>query len=243
MPAAEDLMARPGPGGSDDPERPPPAPKPVPGPPPPPFRPASYTFRLVAMQVINTRSAHLDSDKVGFAVAVGDGAPVTRTKDMGNVNNGSFPIGLSIGPILVSDPNIGIAVNYTIINSGYKQWADMDRALAASITALARAGARAATASAMGIPIGATIGTDVLPVIGSVLQLAYAFLVSSFSMFFTVDCDGPVAAEQAAFKGSQLWADTVGGSFTHTTYHPGADSPHGCGSNSAYTATWSITRQ
>ena len=60
----------------------------------------------------------------------------------------------------------------------------------------------------------------------------------------TADCDGPVAAEQAAYKGIDLWhqTQTSSRSFTHSTYHPGLDSAAGCGSNSQYSVTWRITR-
>ena len=60
----------------------------------------------------------------------------------------------------------------------------------------------------------------------------------------TADCDGPVALEQPAFKGIDLWNRTQNASrsITLTTHHNGMDSPTGCGSNSQYDVTWSITR-
>lgn len=97
QPIASEMMS-----GGDPIPHPQPVPHPAPGPSAPPSQPAGYTFRLVSMQVLNTRSAHEDSDKVGFSVAVGSGAAKTLTKDMGNVNNGTFPIGLTIGPMFRS---------------------------------------------------------------------------------------------------------------------------------------------
>jgi hypothetical protein len=220
----------------------PPFPRPVPPPPIPPFQPASYTFRLVSMQVLNTRSAHLDSDKASLTVAVGpDGTPTTVIKNLGDVNNGTYPIGLSIGPISISDPNIGVAMNYLILNSGHQSWQDVNKILTGAGSALASAGAKAAT-SAVGAAVGAEIGSDLMPVVGTVLGLLAGWLVGELTGLLTADCDGPVAVEQPAFKGSQLWANTARGPYTHTTYHPGIDSAHGCGSNSIYTTTWTISR-
>lgn len=220
----------------------PPFPRPVPPPPIPPFQPASYTFHLVSMQVLNTRSAHLDSDKASLTVAVGpSGTPTTVIKDLGDVNNGTYPINLSVGPIHISDPNIGIAMNYMIVNSGHQSHEDVNKILTGAGASLAAAGAKAAT-SAVGAAVGAEIGSDFVPVIGTALGLLAGWLVGELTGLLTADCDGPVAAEQPAFKGSQLWTLTTRGPYTHTTYHPGIDSAHGCGSNSIYTVTWSITR-
>ena len=208
----------------------------------PPFQPASYTFHLVSMQVLNTRSRHEDSDKASLTVAVGPGGtPTTVTKDLGDVNNGTFPIGLSIGPIQISDPNIGVAMNYVILNSGHQSWDDINKILTGTGASLAAAGAKAAT-SAVGAAIGAEVGSTLVPVIGTALGLLAGWLVDQVTGLLTADCDGPVAAEQPAFKGLQLWNNTVRGPYTHTTYHPGIDSAHGCGSNSIYTVTWSISR-
>lgn len=214
----------------------------LPPPPPPPFQPASYTFKLVSMQVINTRSAHLDTDHASLTVAVGsNGAPTTVVKDLGDMNNGTYPIGLSIGPIHINDPNIGVAMNYLILNSGHQSHDEINKILTGTGDSLAAAGAKAAT-SAVGTAIGLEVGSNLLPVIGSALGLLAGWLVDQLTGLLTANCDGPVASEQAVFKGLQLWNYTARGPYTHTTYHPGIDSNHGCGSNSIYTATWSISR-
>jgi hypothetical protein len=238
----ERLIREPGEGGIGIPFPRPPFPRPVPPPPIPPFQPASYTFRLVSMQVLNTRSAHLDSDKASLTVGVGPNPqPVTVTKDLGDVNNGTFQIGLSIGPIQISDPNIGIAMNYLILNSGHKSHDEVNKILTGTGDSLAAAGAKAAT-SAVGSAVGAALGTSIVPVLGTALGALAGWLVGQVTGLLTADCDGPVASEQAAFKGQQLWNYTAHGAYTHTTYHPGIDSASGCGSNSIYTATWSISR-
>ena len=154
----EQLMGRGGTGGDYPTPSPWPPPRPQPGTPPPPFQPASYSFSLVSMTITNTRSRHEDSDKASVSMAVGSNAPITAVKDLGNRNNGTFPIGLPIGPVPVSDPNIGIAFNYLILNAGHSDWNTVNGALTKAGGDLAAAGARAATA-AIGSVVGATIGS------------------------------------------------------------------------------------
>ena len=84
-----------------------------------------------------------------------------------------------------------------------------------------------------------------MPVVGTILGAAAGWLVGHLVDMLTANCDGPVAAEQPAFTGIDLWNRTQTSSrlITHTTFHPGIDSSTGCGSNSEYLVTWSIRRQ
>jgi hypothetical protein len=214
-----------------------------PPPPPPPFQPARYVFTLASMRITNTRSRHEDTDKASVSVAIGDGQPLTVTRDLGDHNNGTFALGISTAPFAVDDPGIGIACNYLILNSGHQDWKTVDEMLQKAGGALAAAGAKAATA-AIGSAIGAELGTTVLPVVGTVIGLIAGWAVGELIAILTANCDGPVAAEQPAFKGIDLWNRThgPGNMFSHETYHPGIDSATGCGSNSEYYTTWSVTR-
>jgi len=240
------LFQRP-PNGGPQPWPPPhwpwPPPHPVPTPAPPPFQAASYAFSLLSMQITNTRSRHEDSDKASVSIAVGSGTPVTATSDLGNLNNGTFPLHLAVGPVTVSNPNDGIAANYLIVNSGHSDWATVNGVLTKAGNELASAGAQAAT-KAIGSAVGATIGSGIMPVVGTALGALAGWLVGALVGLLTADCDGPVAAEQPAFKGIDLWNRTQvpGQSFQHTTYHPGLDSNWGCGSNSEYYVTWQVQR-
>jgi hypothetical protein len=56
------------------------------------------------------------------------------------------------------------------------------------------------------------------------------------------NCDGMVAQDEVAFTGTALLDATAFGAHTETHNYPGSDSPAGCGSNSNYDLTWSITR-
>jgi hypothetical protein len=207
------------------------------------FKPANYTFSLVIMRITNTRSSEKDSDKASVSIAVGGGNPVTVTSDLGNLGDGTYPLHLAVGPVAVDDPNLGVAANYLIVNSGHSSWSTIDGVLTKAGDALASAGAKSAT-SAIGSAVGATIGTAALPVIGTALGALAGWLVGEILGIVIADCDGPVAAEQPALKGIDLWNRTQvpGASFQHTTYHPGIDSNWGCGANSEYYVTWQIQR-
>jgi hypothetical protein len=151
---------------------------------------------------------------------------VTGTKAIGDIGGGTRRVGLVVGPVKVSDPNAGIALNYLIMNSGNAN-SDLLKALASVGNALARDGAAVAT-KAIGGAIGLGVGSTVLPVIGSVLG--------------QIGCDGVVAAEQVAMKGIDLWMRTLAGPFTLQTYHFASDSPWGCGDNAQYVVEWTINR-
>lgn len=125
------------------------------------FRPATYSFAIESMQILDTRSRHEDSDKASASVAVGTGAATTAVKDLGDVNNGTHPINLQVGPVDVRDPNIGIAFNYVIVNAGHSDWATIDSDLTKLGNTLATQGAQAAT-KAIGAAVGAEIGGTVL---------------------------------------------------------------------------------
>jgi hypothetical protein len=208
----------------------------------PPFSPASYTFTLDSIDISNTRSRHEDTNHASVSAAVGNNPPTTVLKDLGDQNNGHHPIGLRIGPVLVNDPNIGVVFNYLIINSGHQNPGEVAKALTTVGNALASKGAQAAT-SAIGAAVGLSAGSVVLPVIGSTLGALAGFLVGGLADIFGANCDGPVASEQLAFKGIDLFNRTaIVKSFHHATFHPGIDSPSGCGSNSKYIANYTISR-
>jgi hypothetical protein len=46
-------------------------------------------------RITDTRSRHEDTDYVSISLAVGSAAPITKTKAMGNLNNGTFEPGLT----------------------------------------------------------------------------------------------------------------------------------------------------
>jgi hypothetical protein len=219
-------------------------------PPPPAFQASTYTVSLDAMSISHTRSLHTDSDYAGLTVLVSGQAAQTATSkgeiSGGDVNNGYYPIGLSVEMNLQNPTDI-VIINYNILNSGHQSQSDIDAALTQTGEALASAGAKAAAsavAAGLGALVGATIGTSVVPIIGSALGAIAGWLVGEIGSLIFADCDGPVASQQTAYLASQLWVQTQAETkLSFSVDQPGVDSPDGCGSNSHYMTYWSITRK
>ena len=202
-----------------------------------------HRFSLDNFRITNTRSLHKDTDYVSVTLAVGKNPPVTKTKAMGDLNNGTFPVGLTFDNVAV-DANVPVVFHYTIINSGHKSQADIEKSLQQAGTQLAQKAVEAAAkaiAGEIGSSLGASIGTAAVPVIGTALGALSGWLVGNLVGIAFANCDGPVAAAVHVFNAGDLAAKTTGGHVhTETDHNPGTDSPHGCGSNSDYYVTWSI---
>jgi hypothetical protein len=186
-----------------------------------------FSFELDTLQITDTRSAHKDSDYVSFTLKIGGAAPQNVAKSLGDLNNGTFNIGLSYGDQNIP-PDTTVVLNYLIINSG---------------------GGPGITAS--GIESGlTTLGTrlaDVpsfnLPPHTSSLQLVASTFHDELSSIINPNsCDGLVAAEQNTFTYDQLLSNTSQYPFfTETTSHIGAKAPNNCNSRpSAYVVRWSM---
>lgn len=212
----------------------------------PAFQPGTFMFMFDTMTISNTRSRHNDTDHASIAVAVNDGPPQTVEKFIGNLNNGTYTVGLSIGPIAISSPTDKIAFNYLVINAGHKDQATINKILTDIGQALSQAGARAAISAAgalAGAAVGSTVGSFIMPAVGTAIGAAAGWLGGKLTGILTADCDGTVAVEQVGVTGQQvssLLTATI--PHSHWTYHPGTDSSTGCGSNSMYSCRWSVQR-
>jgi hypothetical protein len=167
-------------------------------------------------------------------------------KFIGNLNNGTYTVGLSIGPISISSPTDKVAFNYLVINAGHQDHAKIDKILTDTGQTLAKAGATAAITAAGALAaaaVGSTVGSFVMPVVGTAIGAGAAWLGAKLTGILTADCDGTVALEQLGVTGQQLSSLlTMPTPYSHWTYHPGSDSSTGCGSNSMYTCYWSVGR-
>jgi hypothetical protein len=211
-------------------------------------QPAKYNFELNSLQVLSKRTNTFpgtgeDTDFVGFTLTVGNNAPQTITKAMGNLSTNSYNIGLVFEGVAVN-PGDNVIFNYHIVNSGQpeaKALAYLEQTLqkvtSAGITALAEAGA-----AALGALIGSLLGLAIpVPLLGSALGALGGLLLADAWGFLFPNCDGPVAAALHIWSSAYLTAVTSAGTFTNTENHPGVNSPSGCGGNSNYNVTWSIT--
>src|SRR5947209_7247715 len=117
-------------------------------------------FTLSSFKITDTRARHNDTDYVSIAVAVGSKPAVTATKAMGDVNNGTHTVNLSIGKVEVGR-NETVAFSYSIINSGHNK-SEIEKALAEVVSAAASNGATAAAEAVGGALVGqieSVIGT------------------------------------------------------------------------------------
>src|SRR4051794_3295309 len=192
--------------------------------------PGTYRLSLDSFEILDTRSVHNDTDSIAVTLTVGARPPQTLTMKTGDVNNGTHNVGLAFAPVNV-DLSDFVIFNYLILNSGHADQKAIDDQLTGVAKTLSAKGVQAATeAIGKGLAslVGAVIGNAVLPVIGTGLGILAGWVVGGITGWIFADCDGPVAAEQAALTGVQLRTQTLGGGVvTHQTSHPGVKSNDG----------------
>lgn len=192
-----------------------------------------FSFTLDSFSISETRSKHEDTDFVSFTVSVQPevGIPFQNTikKSMGNVNNGTHPVILTL-PVTVNPGDV-VYMSYLIVNAGHSSPGTIVAALEGASTKLA---------TAAGAAIAGAIGGSAIPLLGTALGAAAGFIAGEINTILTANCDGSVAAEVQRFTYDLLIADTSAGSFRWETHHPGTNSATGCGSNSSYSTAWHI---
>ena len=196
-----------------------------------------FTFTVSSFEIKNTRSLHRDTDFVSISVAVGLKPPVTLpAKSMGDLKKGHYHVDLSIHDVEVQ-PTETASFVYSIVNSGYDK-NEMEQKLKSAVSKAATAGA-VKGAEALGTAVGGPAGTAGGSIVGS---KAGGWLVGKIVGIAFANCDGPVAGAIHTFHGAQLAQLTAGGHVATTTDdNKGTNSPTGCGANSHYTVTWSVS--
>jgi hypothetical protein len=194
---------------------------------------AVYYFELNSFSVSNTRARHLDTD---YAVITAEQEPSATILDASwgpqDVNNGDYNLPpLVAGPFYsLPDANNEIVANYSIVNSGHSSRDDI-------INAMIQAGIAGA-----GAAIG-TVGSGSTQANNSFGGAAGGNILGSLLNMFFANCDGVVVNDQIGpFTGGTLAAMTATGPHSEWKFYSGTDSPAGCGSNSQYWATWTLTR-
>jgi hypothetical protein len=218
------------------------------------------TFAVNTFNVREPRSGSLggldkgnDSDYVGLTVQVNNNPNKQATKFIGNnCHSGIFNVGLGFSDIQISDTDAVVMI-VTIVNSSqgvsattkYLESA-MSKLASAAGSALGKVVAQEiltqGVKDAIGAAIGATIGTAAVPLIGSALGALGGFLIGEAWGILFPNCDGPVAASVFVYSGAEIRAATANGApMNWTVNYPGIDSADGCGDNSNYDVSYSIT--
>jgi hypothetical protein len=197
-----------------------------------------YSFTLNSFRITDTRSLHNDTDYVSMSVAV-NGHPAIKSpvKYMGNVNNGTHHVNLTIPDVRV-EPNNTVAFVYSIVNSGYKA-NTLEQELQKLVNFGAEKGAGAGAAALCGAATGDPTAAKTCQAGG---EKGGVWAIGKLDTIIFADCDGTVAGFTHGFTAAALAKGTANGAaITGTDDNKGTDSPHGCGANSRYYVTWTIT--
>jgi hypothetical protein len=184
-----------------------------------------FSFNLDSFQIVNTRSAHTDTDYACVTVKTStlpNNVHTQMSQNLGNLNNGTFHIGLSCAGLTIY-PDSPVVFNYLIFNSG----TFTEGAVSNMLT---------------------QIGTDLVngPALSSGSALIYVQnqYASQLALITKAgSCDGLVAAEQISFTYEQM-IGLISSSYSYAgppTVHNGGFNPKGCNSKpSQYIANWSM---
>jgi len=211
-----------------------------------------YTFSVDTIACNVTRSARRDTLHISVSVAIAGRDPIVKTKSLGDHKEGfTFP-GIPLTNIPIADDEIAV-FTYVIINNGHSTESEVHKLLETAATKIATTGAAAAAQAigegakaAAGAAIGALVGSPIPivgPIIGAALGALSAFLLGELIDVLNPNCDGPIASAAMTIGGAELRQRLAGGQpWSHKDSNPGVDSPGGCGANSEYETTWSISR-
>jgi hypothetical protein len=188
--------------------------------------PTRYRFSVDFVTCDEPRSFISDTDTAQATISPGNWPLQSISQAIGDIG-GTHPSQaqtnlLNFEPVTVELCE-DVSFNYIVVNNGHADQVSLDTALISAGSALASAGIKAATGSSI---LGAVAG----------------WLLGKLGSFLFQDCDGIVAVEQVTFSGRDLHLKTENNELGAViTVHPGTDSPSGCGGNSQYEVTWSIT--
>ncbi|MBV9672633.1 MAG: hypothetical protein JO076_07380 [Verrucomicrobia bacterium] len=216
---------------------------------------ALYTFALEDFHIDNTRSRHEDTDQVTFGLRVESREFPIQSLSAGDVNNGDHAVNLSYRSVCISAPMSPVAFSYEIYNGdASKLSVDLQtldkRLLAQSVDDTVKtSGADTGFANFSSGEAGADVPTlDQDNPFADTSDWSTIFFEKIFvdiGSFLFPDCDGFVAADAIGRTKGQwdvLINSAGGGTFRKSLRYPGSNSPSGCGGNSDYTVTWSVTR-
>lgn len=218
----------------------------------------AYTIRLERIHVSKTRSPHTDTNYLTFSVKNGASDPLKIYAKLGNMPDGDYRVSdlinrtpqpsSGIGPSNASDfieiynPKDTVIINWAIMNRGHAN----DQTAISEITQIGDklidrylgSGSGAGTPEGMGNTSIDGEGWGSSIDWAKIVKWVFGWLIE----LLDPNCDGGVVAQTITTNASELAAKTKGGTtFTKTLAYPGTNSAVGCGENSLYFVTYSIT--
>jgi hypothetical protein len=210
------------------------------------------TFRMQDFQILNTRSRHEDTDFVTMAVDVNGQTHGPVTVSMGDLNNGTFNPNISIGPIRVGEDLPSVVVHYSIANMGHGDPSAIESKLQQLANQAIQFGGTELQQWLDGQipqpdpsdPVTVVLAV-VAPVVINILitageKIANNFVDGLIAAFFA-DCDGLCVFDNILIRPQDIAGFLATGQHQETRTYPGSNSPSGCGNNSEYQVTWSLT--
>lgn len=211
--------------------------------------PTLYRFAVENVRVSTPRSLYKDTDTAQCSVTPGNWPTQTVTQalpDLGVPTPEEAQTNLLYFQPVAVELCEEVIFNYQVVNKGNPDPNVVDAALNKAGKSLAQ---QAIKSIAKELGQGITVITSIqigslssVPVIGSILGLVEQWLISQLEGIIFANCDGIVAVEQLVISGRDLHLRTAHGPYRVTTTHPGTNSATGCGENSKYEVTWSISR-
>ncbi len=199
------------------------------------------SFTLDNFRITDTRSLHKDTVFASINMTVGGNPSVSKTRAMGDLNNGTYQTGLTVEADIPNDDTL-IICKYVIVNAGHSNNDAVEKSIQTAFHSIDQAVSNNKKTTAE-IGVVTALGVAVVPFAGSAL-IGLSVIVGAAwvgSLLFA-DCDGLVAAGVRVFKARELIQKAPSGKkLSETVEHHGTDSPHGCGSNSHYYTTNSIS--
>ncbi|MDQ6700898.1 MAG: hypothetical protein M3Z36_12030, partial [Acidobacteriota bacterium] len=211
--------------------------------------PSRYRFSVDYVTAHNTRSLNADTDTASASIASGNWPTRTKTQAMGDVG-GTHPSQAQLNLLHFDPVTVELceasSFNYLVVNNGHADQKSLDDAMVKAAGSLSDDSVKS-VATELGAGVGAIVsvelaGSIAAPVIGSLLGAVAGWLMDQLGSVVFQNCDGLVAAELIVLFGRDLDLKTAHGPYTVKTVHPGTDSGIGCGANSNYEVTWTISR-
>ena len=201
------------------------------------------TFTLDNFGITQTRSKHNDTDNVYISATVGANPTVVNWRPIGDVNNGTHQVGLSVEADIPNDDTIVVLI-YGIVNNGHANNDAVEKSVTTAFSTLAKAVVNNKEATAE-ISIATVAGLAVIPFVGSFVAGLSMLVIEAAGIgaILFPDCDGTVASGALRFTASELIRRTGSGhKITDTVEHHGTTSPDFCNhSNSQYVTTVTLT--
>jgi hypothetical protein len=173
-----------------------------------------------------TRARNEDTDFASVSASLSGAEPVSVSRKLGDLNNGTHHVGLEVGPFdLVPNATASLAIAFLVINQGHSGSEEKAQDIADGISK--------ATETALDVAY---------PAYKDIWTIANA-LTLGLNALLGADCDGLVVGDKIVKSGAELDQHTHAiFLYTESRHYPGSNSPDGCGSNSSYDGTFAIYR-